>query len=186
MLHTFSVYVKDRPGVLNRVASLLRRRGFNIESLTVGHAAWPGVSRMTVDLEIEDGRVGQLEANLYKLVDVRLVENILDSLAIQRELALIKIRVTGDFCLPDKLIKQFHVRIVDRGLDAVVLEATGIPEEIENLVKLLCPWGIVEMVRTGKVAMARGATSASYRAVFGDRPEARGSCPESREPASGR
>jgi acetolactate synthase I/III small subunit len=181
MLHTFALYVKDRPGVLNRVASLLRRRGFNIESLTVGRAAWTGVSRMTVDVEIEDGRVGQLEANLYKLVDVKLVESIRDSMAIQRELALIKVRVVGDFCLPDKLIKQFQLRIVDRALDSLVLEATGIPQELENLLRLLRPWGVLEMVRTGKVAMARGPTSASYRAVFGDQSEVSGSSPDNPE-----
>src|SRR5690349_6107777 len=98
MLHTFSVYVNDRPGVLNRLASLLRQRGFNIDSLTVGPAVWPGLSRITVDVEIEDARVGQLEANLYKLVDVKLVENIPRSLAIQRELALIKIAIAGNLC----------------------------------------------------------------------------------------
>ena len=134
---------------------------------------------MIVDVEIEDGRVGQLEANLYKLVDVKLVENIPRSLAIQRELALIKIAITGDLCLPDTLVRQFDLRIADRGLNVLVLEATGVPEDIDNLIRLLRPWGVVEMVRTGKVAMARGTTTASYRAAFGDRPEVRGSYRES-------
>jgi acetolactate synthase-1/3 small subunit len=113
MLHTFSVYVRERPGVLNRVAALFRQRGINIESLTVGHTHRPGISRMTIAIDIAEGRSGQVEANLYKLLDVKRVEKIRDSEAITHELALIKICAAKDLkvSLPKELVDQFHARV---------------------------------------------------------------------------
>ena len=96
MLHTFAVYVDNKPGVLNRVASLVRRRAFNIESLTVGHTEQPGVSRMTVVVDTDAYGARRLEANLYKLVPVKRVENITEAPSIARDLALIKVAATGD------------------------------------------------------------------------------------------
>lgn len=112
MLHTFSVYARERPGVLNRVAALFRQRGINIESLTVGHTQRPGISRMTIAIDIAEGRSGQVEANLYKLLDVTRVEKITDSEAITHELALIKICAAKDLkvSLPKELVDQFHAR----------------------------------------------------------------------------
>jgi hypothetical protein len=98
-----------------------------------------------------------------------MVENILDSMAIQRELALVKIRVTGDFCLPDKLIQQYQLLVVDRGLESLVLEATGIPTRHRQADQVAGSLGVMETVQTGKVAMARGPTSTSYLTAFGDR-----------------
>src|SRR5262244_3103952 len=96
MLHTFAVYVDNKPGVLNRVSSLFRRRAFNIESLTVGHTETPGISRMTVVVDTDDYGARRLEANLYKLVPVRRVENLSPRASIARDLALIKVNASGD------------------------------------------------------------------------------------------
>src|SRR5579862_6097683 len=96
MLHTFAIYVDDKPGVLNRVASLFRRRAFNIESLTVGHTERPGVSRMTVVVDTDDYGARRLEANLYKLVPVRRVDDITQTPSIARDLALIKVAAAGE------------------------------------------------------------------------------------------
>src|SRR5215470_17164442 len=96
MLHTFSVYVENKPGVLNRVASLFRRRAFNIESLTVGHTERPGISRMTVVVDTDEYGARRLEANLYKLVPVRRVEHLSSRPSIARDLALIKVNVSGE------------------------------------------------------------------------------------------
>jgi len=158
MLHTFSVYVRDRPGVLNRVASLFRQRGFNIESLTMGRTQQFGISRMTIRVMIAEGRAPQVEANLYKLQDVTLVEEIAGRGAIEHELALIKVRSPKDLrvSLPKELIDQFHARVVDVGLESLVLEATGTPDQIDALVEMLRPCIILEMVRTGRLAMGVG------------------------------
>src|SRR5579871_5615228 len=96
MVHTFSVYVDDKPGVLNRVASLFRRRAFNIESLTVGHTETSGISRMTLVVDTDEYGARRLEAHLYKLVPVRRVENITNAPSISRDLALIKVGAMGD------------------------------------------------------------------------------------------
>src|SRR5207302_10902474 len=96
MVHTFAVYVENKPGVLNRVASLFRRRAFNIESLTVGHTEAPGVSRMTVVVDTDEYGARRLEAHLYKLVPVRRVENLTLAPSISRDLALIKVVATGE------------------------------------------------------------------------------------------
>lgn len=184
MLHTFSVYLNDRPGVLNRVASLFRRRGFNIESLTVGHTERPGISRMTIRVDIEEQRAGNVEANLYKLMDVALVERIGDTVAIAYELALIKVLGRKDLAvfLPE-LMEEFHMRVVNRSRESLVLEVTGTREEIDRLVELLRPCGIVEMVRTGPVAMATGPKPILRRETQGEWPEGRDGYPEIRDAA---
>lgn len=155
MLHTFSVYVRERPGVLNRVAALFRQRGINIESLTVGHTQRPGISRMTIAVDIPEGRSGQVEANLYKLLDVTRVEKIKDSHAIAHELALIKICAAKDLkvSLPKELVDQFHARVVAQGSESLVLEATATPDQIDVLVEMLRPCVILEMARTGRLAI---------------------------------
>src|ERR1700731_1776625 len=96
MLHTFAIYVDDKPGVLNRVSSLFRRRAFNIESLTVGHTETPGISRMTVVVDTDEYGARRLEAHLSKVVPVRRVENITSAPSIARDLALIKVSAAGD------------------------------------------------------------------------------------------
>lgn len=156
-LHTLIVTVEDKPGVLNRVASLFRRRGYNIDSLTVGHTSEPGVSRMTVVVDADDDTVRLLEANLYKLVNVLRVENLRGQSAVVRDLALIKVKAgAAERAQVLQLCEVFRARVVDVGAENLVLEITGTPDKIDGLEKVLLPYGILEMVRTGAVAMTRG------------------------------
>ena len=157
MVHTFVVYVDNKPGVLNRVASLFRRRAFNIESLTVGRTEEPGVSRMTVVVDTDAYGARRLEANLYKLVPVKRVDDISAAPSIVRDLALIKIAVTGEARTHVmQLVDVYRARIVDVSPESLVIETTGTEDKIDSLVEVLRPYGVVEMVRTGRVAMMRG------------------------------
>ncbi|HWW88459.1 MAG TPA: acetolactate synthase small subunit [Vicinamibacterales bacterium] len=160
MVHTFALYVDDKPGVLNRVSSLFRRRAFNIESLTVGHTETAGISRMTVVVDTDEYGARRLEAHLHKLVPVRRVENITSAPSIARDLALIKVGATGDSrAQVMQLVDVYRARIIDVGPESLVIETTGTEDKIDSLVEVLRPYGVVEMVRTGRVAMARGATN---------------------------
>jgi acetolactate synthase I/III small subunit len=157
MAHTFVAYVEDKPGVLNRVASLMRRRAFNIESLTVGHTDEPGVSRMTVVVDTDDMGARRLEANLYKLVNVLRVESVTDVPSVVRDLALIKVAAdANERAQVMQLVDVFRARVVDVANDSLVIEITGTEDKIDGLVDVLRPFGIIEMVRTGIVAMRRG------------------------------
>ena len=158
--HTFVVYVEDKPGVLNRVASLFRRRAFNIESLTVGHAEIPGASRMTIVVRTDAIGARRLEANLYKLVNVLRVHDITTGPAIFRELAMIKVGANADTRTHVmQLVDVFRARVVDVAPDSVVIETTGTEDKIDGLLEVLRPYGIIELVRTGRVGMTRGARS---------------------------
>jgi len=158
MIHTFVVYVDNKPGVLNRVASLFRRRGFNIESLTVGRTEEPGVSRMTVVVDTDSYGARRLEANLYKLVPVRRVDDITGAPSIVRDLALIKVAATGEARTHVmQLVDVYRARVVDVSPESLVIEATGTEDKIDSLLEVLRPYGVKEMVRTGRVAMARGS-----------------------------
>ncbi len=160
MVHTFAVYVEDRPGVLNRIASLFRRRAFNIASLTVGHTEEPGVSRMTVVVDTDDRGAEQIEAQLRKLIPVRDVRDITEAPSIARDLALIKVATSGDARIHVmQLVDVYRARIVDVSADSLVIETTGTEDKIDSLVEVLRPYGVLEMVRTGRVAMARGTWS---------------------------
>lgn len=170
-MHTFAVYVEDRPGVLNRVASLFRRRGFNIHSLAVGGSEIPGVSRMTVVVETDDGGARRIEAHLYKIVDVIRVENITSRPAIVRDLALI--RMTADLTTRSailQLAQVFEARIVDVAPGSLVLEMCGSEARIDGLLDVLRPYGVLEMVRAGRIAMGRA--SGAEPAAHADRPAA--------------
>src|SRR6266566_7309091 len=161
MLHTFAVYVDNKPGVLNRVSSLFRRRGFNIESLTVGHTETKGVSRMTVVVDTDEYGARRLEAHLYKLVPCRRVDNITTAPSIARDLALIKVGATGDARTHVmQLVDVYRARIVDVSPESLVIEATGTEDKIDSLVEVLRPYGVIELVRTGRVSMARGGAGA--------------------------
>jgi acetolactate synthase-1/3 small subunit len=156
MMRTFVAHVEDRPGVLNRVASLFRRRAFNIDSLTVGRTAEPGVSRMTVVLDADDDTARRVVANLYKLVNVLRVEDITGEAAVVRELALIKVRAGAEQrAAVLQLCEVFRARVVDVGACGLIVEITGTQDKIDGLVEVLRPFGIEEMVRTGAVAMTR-------------------------------
>jgi acetolactate synthase-1/3 small subunit len=161
MQHTFVAYVEDKPGVLNRVASLFRRRAFNIESLTVGHTDQHGVSRMTIVVDTDEFGARRAEANLYKLVNVLRVEDVTTQASVVRDLALIKVNADGNTRTHVmQLADVFRARVVDVANETLILEITGTVDKIDSLVEVLRPFGIVEMVRTGIVAMRRGASAA--------------------------
>ena len=165
MLHTFAVYVDNKPGVLNRVASLFRRRGFNIESLTVGHTETKGISRMTVVVDTDEYGARRLEAHLYKLVPCRRVDNITSSPAISRDLALIKVAATGEARTHVmQLVDVYRARVVDVSPESLIVETTGTEDKIDSLLEVLRPFGVMEMVRTGRIAMSRGTAKATERA----------------------
>jgi len=156
-MQTFAVYVDNKPGVLNRVASLFRRRAFNIESLTVGHTELQGLSRMTIVVNTDERGARLVEANLYKLLPVRRVDNITNSAQISRDLALIKVSAVGDARTQVmQLVDVYRARIVDVSPESLVIETTGAEDKIDSLVEVLRPYGVIEMVRTGRVAMTRG------------------------------
>jgi acetolactate synthase-1/3 small subunit len=159
MKQTLVALVEDKPGVLNRVASLFRRRNFNIESLAVGHSETLGVSRMTIVTdEYENLRRNVIRANLLKLINVIDVQDVTDQPCVVREVALIKIK--ADATQRNQIMdatEVFRARIVDVGTETLIFEITGESEKIESLIEALQPFGILEIMRTGKIAMTRGA-----------------------------
>ncbi|HKE18314.1 MAG TPA: acetolactate synthase small subunit [Kofleriaceae bacterium] len=177
---TFITYVEDRPGVLNRVVSLFRRRGYNIESLTVGRTARPEVSRITLVVAADDDTARRIEANLYKLVNVLYVADVTGAAAVVREMALIKVAAdNGKRAEILQLCEVFRARVVDVAPDSLLLEATGAQDKIDRLVEVLRPFGLLEMVRTGAVAMLRGqpagavATAPEWAALDRAAPDSR-------------
>jgi acetolactate synthase-1/3 small subunit len=171
MLHTFVVYVENKPGVLTRVASLFRRRAYNIESLTVGHTEKEGVSRMTIVVDTDEFGARRLEAHLYKLVNVILVENITPAPNVARDLALIKVAATAEnrsHVL--QLAHVFRARVVDVAPESIIVEITGTEDKIDGLLEVLRPYGVLEMVRTGRVAMSRGHKSNAALAISSNGP----------------
>ena len=155
--HTFAVYVEDRPGVLNRVASLCRRRGFNIESLTVGHTETPGVSRMTIVVDTDRAGARRIEANLAKLVNVLRVDDLTAAPTVCRDLVMIKVAADAQARAHlMQLVDVFRARIVDVAPASIVIEMTGTEDKIDGLLEVLRPYGVLELVRTGRVAMVRG------------------------------
>jgi acetolactate synthase-1/3 small subunit len=157
MNRTLIALVEDKPGVLNRVASLFRRRAFNIESLTVGQTERDGVSRMTIVVDSSRTDAQKVVQNLDKLVNVIWVEDVTAQPAVTRNLALVKVRANGATRSEVmQIVKPFRARVVDVGLDTLVIEATGTEEKVGGLVEVLRAFGIVEMVRSGRIAMVRG------------------------------
>lgn len=159
MKQTLIAVVENKPGVLNRVASLFRRRNFNIDSLNVGRTANEDVSRMTIVVDSQDTEARLVEANLYKLVNVIDVQDVTNQPAVLRELALIKVAAP-----PDQrsevvsLASIFDASVVDVGPDSMIIQIVASDERVNSLVELLRPCGILELVRTGHVAMTRGKT----------------------------
>jgi acetolactate synthase-1/3 small subunit len=149
--------MEDKPGVLNRISSLFRRRNFNIESLTVGHSETPGISRMTIVSEGDRTIIEQVEKQLYKLINVTKVTNVTDEPTVIRELALIKVTASGATRSEiTGLVDIFRAKVVDVAPDSMMIEITGTEDKVDSLANLLRPFGIREMVRTGRVAMVRG------------------------------
>jgi acetolactate synthase-1/3 small subunit len=157
MNRTLIALVEDRPGVLTRVASLFRRRAFNIESLTVGHTEKPGISRMTIVVDSDRTDAQKVAQNLYKLVNVIRVEDVTERPTVTRNLALIKVGANGQTRSEVmQIVDTFRARVVDVGLDTLTIEVTGTEEKVEALVEVLRTFGIMEMVRSGRIAMLRG------------------------------
>jgi acetolactate synthase-1/3 small subunit len=156
-LHTISVLVEDRPGVLTRVAGLFAARGYNIDSLAVGPTETPGLSRMTIVVNVEDNPLEQVTKQLNKLINViKILEHERGS-AVERELMLAKIRAQGDVrARIMEICEVFRVNIVDVTATTLTVEASGKPEKLEALRELLNEYGIVELSRTGRIALARG------------------------------
>lgn len=157
--HTIVALVQDRPGVLTRVAGLFRRRGFNIASLAVGASEQKGLSRLTFVVTGDQYTVEQATRHLEKLIDVVKVSNISEEDVVARELALIKVRTTPTNRSEIlEIINLFRAKVVDVGTLSLVVETTGEEEKIDALYDLLRPFGILELMRTGRVAMVRGKT----------------------------
>jgi len=157
MQHTMIAKMENKPGVLNRIASLFRRRGYNIESLNVGRTENPNISRMTIVVEEPPESVKIIEANLYKLVNVIEVQDLTHQPSVVRDLALIKVESSPERRAEiASLADIFRAKIVDVAPDSVIVEISGTEEKIEGLIELLSTMGIIEMVRTGQVAMLRG------------------------------
>ena len=155
---TLVVQVEDKPGVLARVTTLVRRRAFNIESLAVGHTDTAGVSSITIVVDTDDWGARRLEANLYKLVNVLRVVDVTRRPAVFRELAMIKVAASPE-SRPAimQLVEAFRARVVDVALESLVLEITGSVDKIDGLVGVLRSYGVLDVVRTGRLAMSRGA-----------------------------
>jgi len=156
-LHTLSVLVEDRPGVLARVANLFAARGFNIHSLAVGTTEEVGLSRMTIVVDVQKKPLEQVVKQLNKLINVIKVQELEPREAVERELALIKVRAEGDArARVIEIANIFRARVLDVTHTSISLEATGTSEKLEALLELLGGFGVVEMARTGTVALARG------------------------------
>jgi acetolactate synthase-1/3 small subunit len=160
--HTLVAMVTDKPGVLNRAASLFRRRGFNIDSITVGHSELSHVSRMTIVVVGTAAMVEQVRKQLEKLVDVIKVADVTGEGTIIRELALIKVKATsstrGEIM---QIVDIFRAKIIDVSTDSLVIEATGDEDKLSSLYNMLRGFGIKELARTGCVAMVRGGAKSA-------------------------
>jgi acetolactate synthase-1/3 small subunit len=158
--HILVVLVMNRPGVLNRVASLMRARNFNIDSLAVSRTDRESISRMTLTIHGDDVAVEMATKQLYRLVDVLKVQDVSGDQLVEHELALVKVRTTdANRAEVIKIVELYKGRVVDVAPESVIVEATGTEGEIDALVALLRGYGIKELVRTGAVVMLRGAGS---------------------------
>ena len=162
MKHTLAALVENHPGVLNRVASLFRRRGFNIESLAVGTTEQEGISRMTFVVEGDDNVGEQVEKQIYKLIDIIKVSDLSREESIVREIALIKVRSEKNNRRDIlDLVEIFRAQAVDITEYSVVIQLVAHPETVDSLLENLAAYPIIEMVRTGRIAMLRGPQAIS-------------------------
>jgi len=155
--HTLVALVEDKPGVLNRVASLIRRRNFNIDSIAVGHSEIAGLSRMTIVVDGATTAVEQVRKQLDKLIEVVKVTDITEGHIVARELALIKVYATSATRSEIiQIVDIYRAKIVDVATNSLTIEATGDEEKIDSLYSLLRKFGIKELSRTGRIALTRG------------------------------
>jgi len=159
--HILVALVANKPGVLNRVASLFRRRGFNIDSITVGHTEKEGISRMTIVVNGDPATVEQVRKQLDKVIDVIKVHDITQDSVVDRELALIKVKTTSaNRSEIIQIVDIFRANIVDVAGDSVIVEVTGDEDKLNSLFRLLSSFGIREIARTRRLAMTRGVPPA--------------------------
>jgi acetolactate synthase I/III small subunit len=156
--HTISVLVNDQPGVLQRVSGLFGRRGFNIESITVGESEEKGLSRMVIVTTGDDKTLEQIEKQLYKIIDVIKVVDLSSNPMVARELALIKINAEPSV-RPEivSIVETFRASVVDIGPTSMIVQVVGDTEKIDAMVEVLRPYRIRELSRTGATAMIRGS-----------------------------
>ncbi len=164
MSHVLSLLVEDKPGLLTRVAGLFARRGFNIESLAVGHSEIPGLSRITVVVDVEGAPLEQITKQLNKLINVIKIVELDPDQAVEREHMLIKVRV--DNTTRSQILEAatlFRARVVDVATDALVIEVTGDSAKVSALLRVLEPYGIKEIAQSGLIAIGRGSKSITER-----------------------
>nr|WP_269329635.1 acetolactate synthase small subunit [Kineosporia babensis] len=164
--HTLSVLVEDRPGVLTRAAGLFARRGFNIHSLAVGPTEHPGVSRMTVVVDVDELPLEQVTKQLNKLINVIKIVELEPGASVQRQMLLVKVRAdvqTRSHVL--ETVELFRGHVVDVAPDAVTIEATGSPDKLAAFLKVLEPFGIRELAQSGLIGIGRGNRSITDRAL---------------------
>jgi acetolactate synthase-1/3 small subunit len=157
MKHTLSVLVENKPGVLTRVAGLFARRGFNIDSLVVAETENPDVSRMTITVDEQDQPIDQVTKQLHKLINVLKIMDLEPAASVERELLLIKVKAGAEE-RPEimQMVEIFRAKIVDVSSEVLIIEMTGARDKVSAFVELLAPFGVVELMRTGHVAMSRG------------------------------
>lgn len=164
--HTLSVLVEDKPGVLARVASLFSRRGFNIESLAVGPTEIPDVSRMTIVVNVDRLPLEQVTKQLNKLINVIKIVELDAESSVQREILLVKVKATLDTRSHIlETVQLFRAKVVDVSNEAVTIEATGNSDKLEAFLRVLEPFGVKELVKSGMVAMGRGPRAIGDRAL---------------------
>jgi acetolactate synthase-1/3 small subunit len=162
--HVLSLLVEDKPGLLTRVAGLFARRGFNIESLAVGHSEIPGLSRITVVVDVEDLPLEQVTKQLNKLINVIKIVELDQTQAVQREHLLIKVKTDGSTRSQIlEAVNLFRAKVVDVATDALVIEVTGDTAKTQALLKVLEPFGIREIAQSGLLAIGRGSKSITER-----------------------
>ena len=162
MKHTLVALVEDRPGVLNRVANLFRRRGFNIDSITVGHSEKADISRMTIVVDGSGASVEQVRKQLAKLIETVKVQDITSESIVVREMALIKVKATSATRSEImQIVDIFRANIVDVSMESLIIEVTGDEEKLDSLLNLLRTFEVKEVVRTGRIAMTRGSMTTS-------------------------
>ena len=170
--HTVVALVYDKPGVLNRVASMVRRRAFNIGSLAVSHSETPGLSRMTFVIEGDDTVQEQVTKQLRKLVDVVKVSDLKGANAVYRELSLVRVSATAATRSEIiQIVEIFRANIVDVGHDSLIIEITGDEDKLESFVTLLKPFGVLEIMRSGRLAMVRGVSPAPNANGSSEKPD---------------
>lgn len=160
-MRTFVVHAHEGPDVLNRVASLCRRRAFAVQSLTMGRTETAGVSRLTLFVDTDHAGALRLAANLSKLVDVVRVEDLTARPVVVRDLAMIKVSASPDSRADImQIVQVFRARVVDVAADSLVVETTGTDDKVDGLLHVLRPFGVIEVARTGRLAMCRGSLAA--------------------------